>query len=152
MSRNLSDQQFKQLPMFMSARDIKANYDPLPGDREVVGDGWTGARDETNDEVWERKAEEAENDGLYDDIVNRGAVTHPVHLSAMDAGGKANSRARLGHDNEQVLGGHHRIAVMGEEAPDDLIPVLHHRNIFEAQGHPQGNFASVQVGRPYPYT
>jgi CBS domain containing-hemolysin-like protein len=33
----------------------------------------------------------------------------------------------------EVVGGHHRLAVMQFDRPDDLIPVLHHRDIFEAK-------------------
>lgn len=152
----------QQLPMFMSARDIKEQYQPLPGDRGEVthldpnrDDLRLVFRDETDEEFWDRKAEEAADiptstregytTDLYSDIQDRG-VQHPVHLSAMS------QRRREHFGKDMVVGGHHRIAVMDEDRPDDLMPVLHHESIITAQGDPRGYIAEVQRGRPYPYT
>ena len=135
-------QQFHQLPMFMSAREIRGGWQPLVGDVQSVQDhiGW---RREKPDEVWDRKYQESENPRLVhdeptgvwsredrplrDEILERG-VEKPVHLQVPD-----------GDDTKpQVLGGHHRIAVMNEHKPDELMPVLFHDGIFSAQSKTSG--------------
>lgn len=45
----------------------------------------------------------------------------------------------------QIVGGHHRLAVMKEEKPDDLIPVLHFKSISDAQSKTLPN------GQPSPW-
>lgn len=90
--------------MFMSANEITARYQPLDADREE--DGWSGP--ETNDELWERKANEAWDEGLAQGIIEHG-VKKPVSLGqAVGSEGKP-----------QIVGGHHRLAVMREESPDE---------------------------------
>jgi hypothetical protein len=145
----------EQMKMFMSAREIRSSHKPLQGDFEEVDDWMDGmsadeddaTRMETEDELWNRKTEEAEDSGLYEDIEERG-VQKPVHLSAYTA----DDRHYQGGGHERILGGHHRIAVMGETRPDDLMPVLHHRNLFDAQGVDSGHTLHDQRGRPYPYS
>lgn len=103
--------------MFMSANEITARYQPLDADREE--DGWSGP--ETNDELWERKANEAWDEGLAQGIIEHG-VKKPVSLGqAVGSEGKP-----------QIVGGHHRLAVMREESPDELMPVLHYRDLSQA--------------------
>ena len=138
--------------MFMSAREIKATHQPIWGD---VGrkfdysmfDGGGGWRNETQDETWERKAEESRERGpmgggqspltamgsLADHIEDHG-VKFPVTLEDPST---AYIRTKHNGDPDSkkpyVLGGHHRIAIMGENHPDDLIPVQHNHDVFEAK-------------------
>lgn len=142
--------------MFMSAREIQAKYQPLDADRAGLngsnehttwssggGDNptarsWRGhntrrttggsklymssGEPETDEQLWERKAEEADDYGLASEIREEG-VLKPVSLgSQFGESGKP-----------QIVGGHHRIAVMAEEAPDELMPVLHYDSFHEAR-------------------
>ena len=59
---------------------------------------------------------------LYESI-QEGGVQHPVHL-----GTQFGSQGK-----PQIVGGHHRIAVALDTRPDDLIPVLHHPDIYDAK-------------------
>jgi len=54
-------EQFEQLSMFMTPRQIMEDYSPLDGDRHEVPirNDSDFTRDEYDEEVWERKAEEA---------------------------------------------------------------------------------------------
>jgi hypothetical protein len=143
--------------MFMSAREIQAKYQPLDADRggQNGSNDWTtlssgggeyptarswgghhtrrtstgGSKyykrtegPETDEALWERKAEEADDYGLANEIREEG-VQHPVSLGReMGSMGKP-----------QIVGGHHRIAVMAEEAPDELMPVLHFQSFGQAR-------------------
>lgn len=155
-----------QLPLMMTAREIRHHYRALDGDREDVYDGENNYRDETDDELYERKLYEADDapseyghhqtspqstnhrgayDELYDDLPEKKSVyerlrdsnfnvRNPISLQFKD-------RARPGWDSLQekedprpeVLGGHHRIAVMSEYAPDKLMPVNHEPDIWSAR-------------------
>lgn len=129
-----------QLKMFMSANEIKGQYQPLDGDREGYED---------DNEVWDRKLSEASapkpyydmahekvvlNSGSHLDHLKTHGVTQPVHL-----GNEYGSSGR-----REVVGGHHRVAVMSHLSPDQLMPVLHHEDIWEAQ--------SPVMHKAYPYT
>lgn len=131
-----------QLKMFMSAHEIKGEYQPLDGDRSGY---------ETDDEVWERKLDEATNNRTHWDDdegvltrypatqtehIRQHGVTQPVHLGSGNSWGDSNKR--------QVAGGHHRIAVMGHLNPDQLMPVLHHTGFHAA--------ISDQTNQAYPYS
>lgn len=153
-----------QLPLMMTAREIRHHYRALDGDRE---DAYTenDYRPETDDELYERKLYEAQDypseyghdatgsqstnhrgsdDELYDmpeqkTVYERLAdsnfeVKNPISLQFRD-------KARPGWDSvkekedprPEVLGGHHRIAVMSEYAPNKLMPVNHEEDIWSAR-------------------
>jgi len=157
-----------QLPMFMSARDIQHQYQPLDADRlggyedehanphttwsssggnNPTQRNWRGETRrsqggskmhdrypalESDQELWNRKAEEAGDYGLHEDIMEHG-VQKPVSLGQ-----------QFGNSGKpQVVGGHHRIAVMGEESPDELMPVLH----FKSFGDARMQGANAEKGR-----
>ena len=117
--------QFEQLPMFMSAREIRGQYQALDADRK---------EHEYNDnELFDRKYDEAENNydhapnehrSLKDALLQDG-VRNPISLQA-DA-----NKVGLG-GKPQILGGHHRVAVMYEHKPDSLMPVAHFNTVVEA--------------------
>lgn len=107
--------------MFMTAREITAQYQPLDADRNRTYDdrglrtGW-----EDDAQVWDRKNAESEV------LVGRQAVS----LSARVLRDGVRSPVILGsapgtQGKPQVVSGHHRIAIMNEHQPDDLIPVQH---------------------------
>lgn len=134
---NLSEALFHgQLPMFMTAGEIKKHYQPSFGDREETEDenGW---RAEHPTEVLDRKAREsreygsAELDGDYhstlaESIARRG-VENPISLQFRATAIKEN----IGRP--QVLGGHHRVAIAAENHPNDLLPVEHFASMTHAQ-------------------
>lgn len=135
-------QQFHQLPMFMSAREIRTDYQALDGDRDDrVAHDWDASpevhRPETDDELFGRKADEAWGD--YDHSPNthlslgehilRHGVENPVSL--MDP---AAPKWDMGSQGKpQILGGHHRVAVMEQEKPTALMPVEHFTSVKEAK-------------------
>lgn len=113
----------------MTARQIVAHYRPLEADRHEDFDENGSLVKDTDDEHWQRKAQDADyldvngsytgtEAALSDDIIANG-VRNPVSLQR---GGK-----------RQVLGGQHRVAVMLQHRPDDPIPVRHFRSVEEAK-------------------
>jgi len=148
-------QQFEQLPMFMSAREIMKTYRPLEGDREVVWPGERGKRSlywhpqkvETSADLYERKRQEsldrsgsAGTMSLYDDIADNGPE-NPVSLQLKGAVEPGTMESGPSMDRRpQVLGGHHRLAVMAAERPDDLMPVEHFRDLWQARGWLQDRY------------
>jgi hypothetical protein len=115
----------QQLPMFMTANEIRHNYRALDLDREW--DNLKGS-EETDDEVFARKLDESkkkertgyhetgpeEYGSLHDSIAELG-VHNPVSLSLSSSQWV----------KPQVLGGHHRIASMQDTRPNDYMPVVH---------------------------
>lgn len=99
---------------------------------------------ESSDSFYEREASylaphidewrEANDVSLYDSIAEKG-VKAPIRLG-QDEG-------RMG--KPMIVGGHHRLAAQTDLNYDRLMPVLHHKNIYEAQYDPD-------VNRAWPYT
>lgn len=138
-----------QVPMWLTAREIRENWQALDGDKQ---DSFINDKvKETENELWERKFEEAlwrndmgdpisdeyeDEDGewvdnyhivggkrvpgdaewtLLQDIQVNG-VLYPVSLQF--------HRSRVGSSGKpEILGGHHRVALMSEYSPDGFIPV-----------------------------
>jgi hypothetical protein len=136
-------QQFHQLPMFMSAREIRAQYQALDGDRDLVygDDGWND-HPETDDQLFDRKYEEAHETDDFDsghtlaDSVRWDGVRNPISLQVAQE--KPAHRFDLptptvgSLGKPQILGGHHRLAVMDRHRPDDLMPVAHFEDALQA--------------------
>lgn len=105
--------QFQQLPMFMTAHEIKSQYRPWQADRRAVEvpdpDIGHTYRMETDSELWDRKAREAPDHGLTKTSVKHGIHT-PVPLL----------------EGREVWDGHHRVAAAAVHTPDSLIPVEHY--------------------------
>lgn len=129
--------------MFMTPREIKTHYQTLIGDRIPYRGANGKVLVETNDEVWERKKEEADDEGLTASIAKHGVLS-PVQLQLYD---------QWSPRRAQVLGGHHRIA----SAPEDsLIPVIHHYSLSEAREdkyYPYERDTGIEDGGPgrYPH-
>lgn len=120
-SRSHVGAQFKQLPMFMSAREIKSQYDPWHGDFEIHEDG----SEETPRELWDRKYLESMDYGHHMTIPKEG-VRNPVALEVTHPWWN-------GSKKPEIMGGHHRIEVMSRHRPDALMPVEHVSDFKEAR-------------------
>lgn len=149
-------QQFTQLPMFMSAREITQSHQSLFGDRKRID---RGLHRENDAMLYRRKYEEAKDstDDEWSDFstshrdhMQKYGVTSPVHLGVTPRGlgGFADNpgvRARIqdvadmtqGQDRDWrpvVAGGHHRIGTMLHEQPDRLMPVMWHEGKHRPNG------------------
>ena len=138
MSQSGSRAQFSQLPMFMSAREIKSQYDPWHGDFE---DDY-----ETSDELWDRKYQEATlgKEPTLDKQVLREGVKRPVALEVVHPWWN-------GDKKPEIMGGHHRIEIMARHKPDALMPVEHVSDFKEARrsqaSHDQADIDEQVRGR-----
>lgn len=146
LEENLED---GQLPMWLTAREIRSNYQGFDNDRKSSEQGLFRDGDVA---LFERKLTESElqsvdgeelplkivvgEDGISDavgdgwslaDDVRVNGVKYPVSLQI-----DFRRKGRLG--KPEILGGHHRIAVMEEYRPDDLIEVRFYDDMYEAQG------------------
>lgn len=91
----------EQLRMFMTPHEIMQEYHPNPGDFEI--------EDDTEGDLWDRKAMEAADSGLEASIRKHG-IKMPISLDPK---------------NRIVRGGHHRLAVAHYLSPHQFIPVMH---------------------------
>jgi hypothetical protein len=129
---NRAGQQFRQLPMFMTAREITSQYQALDGDRR--GNWETAGSIEDDDRLFDRKYREAETDkwwgsdgtrtNLKDNILDEG-VKNPVSL-------QVNMQKTGSRGKPEILGGHHRVAVMNDHKPDTFMPVEHFKDSWDA--------------------
>lgn len=127
-----------QLPMFLTAREIKHNYQPHYGDRMEDPYNYETGK-ETDSILWERKAMEAHENGLTRHLRDHKwqfdqAIPLSMHGPAFgrafmpfvpldsETGGPMDTRP-------EILDGHHRIAAADDTdyggSPDALIPVVH---------------------------
>jgi hypothetical protein len=155
--RALSGSQFGTLPMFMSAREITRNYNAFDGDREEREHPTTGHYYlESTESMWNRKYDES-----FDERTANG-YSGTFDPEDLDYNGESSTRNRqrvetdfndresLGEsiirdgvhkpvfletrkDNPQIVGGHHRVAVMSVHKPNELMPVTHEESISSAQ-------------------
>lgn len=126
-------QQFKQLPMFMTARDIKETHEP--NDRKPG--------EVSPSRIWNRKLRESKDtkdtggipikgaNGAYEQVslhehIARTGVSQAV--SIQDPQGAAGQKPL-------VFDGHHRVASAADSRPNDLIPVVHSPNAGDAFQH-----------------
>lgn len=116
-NRNLSLRQHLdagQLPMFMTAPEIKARYKPMD---------YTPSRHSNYDDMWKEKSQEA-NTGLEGDsrIVSPGRNGDKTLVESI----KKNGIVRPVLLSERsIFNGHHRIQAAHEIDPKMLIPVEH---------------------------
>ena len=78
---------------------------------------------ETNQQLWDRKKSESDESGLTSRIKTEG-VQMPVMLATETQG-------RTGKPN--IAGGHHRVAVMNNLNPDQLMPVMPVNHVLGAK-------------------
>ena len=96
------------------------------GPNETTSD-WNDSIDEADDYV-RRKGEEHYDDqefgpSLYDKIAEQGVLS-PIHLTTDMPGASG---------RPQIAGGHHRLSAQFDIDPDQPIPVMHHRDFWEAR-------------------
>jgi len=113
-----------------------------PEPRKRVANG-----SESDADLYERKYDEASQKpgkygsshgaGLLDKIAEHGYDTKsPISLADGSESGGRGSGARGDYGKFQVLGGHHRIAVMSTGHPKELLSVQWHNNQSSAQSAP----------------
>jgi hypothetical protein len=110
MSRNLNGQQFTQLPMFMSARELYGTHSIEV--QQTPESRFGGAR-RSMPEMWSVKRRENKRSGLDKDVAAQG-VQQPVELTS--------GRDVIGN---VIYNGHHRIEAAHRADPDMLVPVEH---------------------------
>ena len=94
------------------------------------------AAPETDDQLWQRKLAESTKSGLTQGIRERG-VEMPVMLATETQG-------RMGKPN--IAGGHHRVAVMNNLNPDQLMPVMPVNHVLGAHTE-EGKIQAANVKR-----
>jgi hypothetical protein len=104
-SDHLSSKQWEQLPMFMTAGDIKSKI-------TYSDDGDVGGK------LWSRKLSESKRGGLYRSIKAKG-VKKPVELQ------RNLNRSTFTPVGYQLNDGHHRVAAAADIDPNMLVPVTH---------------------------
>jgi hypothetical protein len=125
--------QFEQLPMFMSAREITQQYAPAETDKHWLSGS---QRSESSDELWDRKAKEAET-GVYGD--------RPYKLRSGERGTLYDSIKEEGIEKPvplgrtQVIDGHHRVAAQFAIDPDKQVPVTHREGGIQDMWAEQAN-------------
>lgn len=116
---HLDNEQWTQLPMFMTANEIMSTHQPAEWDRSPkFGRGGQATGRETHEEVMARKLTESktEDGGHLYASIGREGVKQPVHLAA-----------QFGMKGKpQLVEGHHRVVSSLEQAPNRYIPVMHH--------------------------
>lgn len=100
--KNLSGQQFEQLPMFMQAKELHS---------EAIEKGDQGYG-ESHGGLMRTKLNESHESGLLHDIKQRG-VQEPVDMI-------------IGEGRKILVEGHHRVAAAHRVNPEAWIPVQHH--------------------------
>lgn len=103
----IKGQQWEQLPMFMTGKEIRAKYSPADYDE------YYGEFDNEKD-FWKNKLVQAKQSGLTQSIKDEGGVKTPVILKL---------------DGNFIDEGHHRVAVMSTRPNDNkYMPVIHSEN------------------------
>jgi hypothetical protein len=139
--RSAIDSPTGQLPLFAMAKDLKPAVKVLEGDRTITDRLPTDSpelaethgydeqyRYETDDEVWDRKLNEASIPGQYEkpgappsewsslrEDITRNGMYRPVRVAA--------SHDKPNEPPGVVLNGHHRIAAMAADHPDSWVNV-----------------------------
>ena len=138
-----------QLKMLMTPREIVGQYSTHIGDRKGK---WGYGTDE---ETMEKKRRQNAESGLTEDVRLNG-VQFPVGLGT-DIDTDAVRRTGLVDRQRNttptttgkpmLTGGHHRLVAALDTRPDDLIPVLHHKDILEHQGYTphEGHYENAYV-------
>ena len=122
--------------MFMSAREIESSHSPAWGDHEYVRDPendrntlgmvYPARRVETSGEVWDRKYREASDPaGMWGSrrYPEHGTLRNAVVAEGVKEPVTLGDPAHYTGSEPEVRNGHHRIAIMLKERPDDMIPV-----------------------------
>jgi hypothetical protein len=121
-----------------STRDSEYNNIRIPAGHHVGKRYHWDSTPESDHDLYDRKYDEADFDGLADRINDHGYDwRHPVSLANGRYYGDY-SAVTGSQDKYQVLGGHHRVAVMSQDHPRQFIPVSHHDDIYSAKRENKG--------------
>ena len=106
----------EQLAIWKTAKEIKRNYQPLPGD---IGRG------ENAQDMWMRKADEANNGSPGDarKLTNKETLTESIRRNGIKNPVTLQYKAEAGKAQPMVMGGHHRIAAAHYIGDNTLVPV-----------------------------
>jgi hypothetical protein len=143
-------------PMFMTGPEIKEHFAPHERDKQHVEEP-VGIRKETDDELWSRKLKESKQTGeerFGKDAFERSgnswrSLTGPL-LAKQGIGPKTTLESvakekgmpgvihvqeGIGYpsDKQQLLGGHHRVALSAEQFPEHIFPVTYSANLNAAK-------------------
>lgn len=122
----------RTLPMVKTAREISQQHHVLNDDRDpILPSGrfnWDADYPmESNKQVLNRKATEADHSGLSIALQEHG-VTTPVPLSTVPV--RSSSQGDGRQRRPQILNGHHRVGSMLANAPHELMPVEHYPTAY----------------------
>lgn len=107
---SLSPQQFEQLPMFVTARHVRENFEHM----DLPYAAKSAAEKPTLDMLYARKIEDFEKTPEYYNWDPR---------SVRNEGVRVPIKVSLTNGTPQLTDGHHRVALQHEADPDRLIPV-----------------------------
>lgn len=131
---SLNPQQFTQLPMFMTAQELRHGM--------LHADVNPGARQATQDAVWDRKLAESQISDPSGYGSHAGPGRADVSLAdAVRADGGVREPVKIMHGGTGRLGdrylkdGHHRVAVAYAAGGDTLVPVQHLDHINDSYVH-----------------
>lgn len=114
-----------QLRMFMTADEIVDHY--KLGDTRLPGNPKGYKPDTSPQSVLDRKYQDTQRTGFSEILRNQG-VRDPVHVSY---GTTANPTATF-RGEPALRQGHHRVAWMQRNHPDQYLPVVHHDDAADA--------------------
>ena len=145
-------------PMFMTGPEIKEHFAPLEGDKRTVrlppnerANRYDhGERKETDEELWDRKLKESKQTGeeRFGEISFAMGTPQKYGISRKSTlGDRAKQSGMPGaihvadhvgypSDKQQILGGHHRVALSAEQFKEHIFPVKYARNLDEAKADP----------------
>jgi len=143
-------------PMFMTGPEIKEHFAPLEGDKRTVrlppnerANRYDhGERNETDSELWDRKLTESKQTGeeRFGEINFAMGTPQKYGISRKSTlADRAKQSGMPGHiavqtagrtDKQQILGGHHRVALSAEQFKDHIFPVKYYSTINEAKKDP----------------
>ena len=151
------------MPMFMTGSEIKENFAPHENDKQITATNPKFPLDktyETNDQLWARKLKEAKQTGaerygkeafersgnswrtLSGPALARKGITanSSIESVAKEKGlsGVIHVQDRVAYpaDKQQILGGHHRVALSADQFKEHIFPVTYSKNLEAAQEDP----------------
>lgn len=139
-------------PMFMTGPEIKQHYSPLEADKddvEVQHPGYSEWRNETDNELWDRKLKQANQRGgeRYGEMMFHMGLPQKMGITKKSTlADVVKKKGFPGHisvedeptdiRNRQILGGHHRVALAAAQFPEHLLAVKHYPDIDAAKEDP----------------
>ena len=143
-------------PMFMTGPEIKEHFAPLTADKKTIAlpenekayKYATSERHETDAELWDRKLKESQQTGLErhgelsfhmglpqkrgisrsSTLANRATQSGMPGYIAVQSAGRT--------DKQEILGGHHRVALSADQFKEHIFPIKYSSTLKEAQDDP----------------